>query len=198
MPDDATKGGYQRAEHLHEQMKVGGNRRHRHADADECRDDAVSARRRCRKRLSTRVHFFEEPSKILTQADQARFASLLRPLAHRALNQPGPIGIEIFDAIDVDRDAPRRDATRSRFDLRLNRAGVFGSPRASGAELDPVASRLATVQNPRRHRTIPPCTSQHYARVSLRGRSTRQDWLRCGGASPSQYPAVLWCLSTGD
>jgi hypothetical protein len=51
---------------------------------------------------------------------------------------------------------------------------------------------LAAEQDSRRHRTIPPCTSQHYVRVSLRGRSMRQDWMRCGGTSRSHPRPVGW------
>jgi len=53
---------------------------------------------------------------------------------------------------------------------------------------------LAAEQNSRRHRTIPPCTSQHYTRVSLRRRSMRQDWMRCGG-TPRPHPQPVGWLS---
>ena len=48
-----------------------------------------------------------------------------------------PFRIEIGPR-DVDGNATHRDATRGRLDLRLDGAGVFGSPGPGSSKLDPV------------------------------------------------------------
>src|SRR5262249_57635842 len=69
--------------------------------------------------------------------------------------EAGGIWGEVGETGDVDRNAARRDSARRGIDLRLDRAGVLGSPRPGSAEFDRIAPRLATEQNPCRHCATP-------------------------------------------
>src|SRR5262249_5337614 len=97
--------------------------------------------------LRAGVDFFEESPKILTQPDQARFASFLGPLAHRALDQPRAVSIEILDAMDIDRDSARRDSARGCLNLGLDCAGIFGNPRSGSGGVRPGRLVLAGSEN---------------------------------------------------
>src|SRR6185369_6529746 len=112
-----------------------------------------------------------------------RLTPLVRPVSQRTLKKPRAVGVEIVDAGDIDRDAARRDGLCDSIDLRLDRAGIFGGPRAGGAKLDPIAARLATEQDACRHRTAPSSMAQHHAPTldPSRADEPRQDWMRCGG-----------------
>ena len=170
-------------DHLRQQDEIGANRRHRHADAFQRRNDAVALGRRRRQRLCSGVNLLEETAVILAQSDKTRFTPLVRPVSQRTLKKPRAVSVEIVDAGDIDRDAARRDGLCDSIDLRLDRAGIFGGPRAGGAKLDPIAARLATEQDACRHRTAPSSMAQHHAPTldPSRADEPRQDWMRCGG-----------------
>ena len=159
------------------------DRRHRHADAFERSNDAIALGRWRRQRLCSGVNLLEETAVILAQSDKTRFAPLVCPVSQRTLNEPCAVSVEIVDAGDIDRDAARRDSSCGSIDLRLDRAGIFGGPRAGGAKLDPIAARLATEQDACRHRTAPSSMAQHHAPTldPSRADEPRQDWMRCGG-----------------
>src|SRR5439155_10648072 len=139
----------QRAEHLRKQGKIGTDRRHGPADAFQGRDDAIGSWGRRGQRLRAGVNLLEEAAIVFAQSDKTRVASLLCPVAQRALDQPGTVSVEIIDPGNIDGDAARSDAARDSLDLWLDGAGIFSGPRSGSAELNPIAPRLVTEQDAR-------------------------------------------------